>query len=93
MKNIQKIIEKKVYSEYFDKIISGEKTFEVRLANWNCTQGDILILKEINTKTKKFTGRTLQKRVGYVGKTKDFNFWKEDDIDKYGYQIISLLDY
>ena len=33
MKNIQKIIEKKVYSEYFDKIISGEKTFEVRLAN------------------------------------------------------------
>lgn len=93
MKNIQKIIEKKVYSEYFDKIISGEKTFEVRLANWNCTQGDILILKEINTKTKKSTGRTLQKRVGYVGKTKDFNFWKEDDIDKYGYQIISLLDY
>ncbi len=27
-----------------------------------------------------------------LGKTKDFSFWPEEDVEKYGYQIISLLD-
>jgi len=34
----------------------------------------------------------LKKRVGYVGKTKDWEVWPKEDIDKYGFQVISLLD-
>jgi len=87
-----KSIEKKILPEYFDKIAVGEKTFELRLADWECTPGDTLVLVEIDAQTKEPTGRTLHRKVGYVGRTKDFDFWTKEQIDQYGYQIISLLN-
>ncbi|HUA13152.1 MAG TPA: DUF3850 domain-containing protein [Candidatus Sulfotelmatobacter sp.] len=88
---MSKVIEKKILSEYFDKLASGEKTYELRLADWDCQPGDTLVLNEINSATKQPTGRTIHRKVGYVGKTKDLDFWSKEDVDKYGYQIISLL--
>ncbi|TAK94099.1 DUF3850 domain-containing protein [Patescibacteria group bacterium] len=85
-------IEKKILPEYYEKILAGEKTYELRLADWECGTGDILVLIEIDPKTKEPTGRELSRKVGFVGKTKDLDFWTSDEIDKYGYQIISLLD-
>lgn len=83
-------IEKKIWPEYFDSIVKGEKKFELRLADFECKKGDILVLKEWNPKTKKYTGRTIEKEVSYVIKTKDAKFWPERDIKKYGFQVISL---
>ena len=85
------IHEKKILPEYFDKILAGEKTYELRLADWECTKGDTLVLIEIDPDSKEPTGRTMSKKVGFVGKTKDFDFWSQTVIDKFGYQIISLL--
>ena len=82
--------EKKVWPEYFQRILNGDKTFELRLANWECNEGDILVLQEWDPKTEKFSGRTLEKEVTYVGKTKDMSFWPKKDVEKYGYQIISF---
>jgi hypothetical protein len=84
------IIEKKIWPEYFEKILSGEKTFELRLADWQCNVGDLLILKEWDPVTEQFTGRQVEKEVTYVGKTKDQKFWPKEDVEKYGFQIISL---
>lgn len=84
-------IEKKILAGFFDKVASGEKTYEVRLADWECNSGDTLVLIEIDDETKQPTGRKMSRKVGFVGKTKDFVFWPQDEIDKYGYQIISLL--
>ncbi|HLC55686.1 MAG TPA: DUF3850 domain-containing protein, partial [Candidatus Nanoarchaeia archaeon] len=39
-------IEKKVWPEFFQEILDGNKTFELRLNDFECNQGDILILKE-----------------------------------------------
>lgn len=89
---MSKTIEKKILPEYFDKIAAGEKTYELRLADWECKQGDALVLVEIDAKTKIPTGRTIRRKVGYVGKTKGLDFWTEKEINEYGYQIISLLD-
>ena len=83
-------IEKKVWPKYFQEIIEGNKNFELRLADWKCNKGDILILKEWNPETKEFTGRIIEKEVTYVGKTKDITFWSKEDIEKYGFQIISF---
>lgn len=88
---MSKIIEKNILPEYFDKIAAGEKTFELRLADWECNRGDTLVLVEINPKTKNPTGRKLHRKVGYVGKTKQFDFWTDEQIAEHGYQIISLL--
>lgn len=89
---MSKVIEKKVLAKYFDQIISGEKTYEVRLADWECKPGDTLVLTEIDNISKNPTGRLIRKKVGFVGKTKDFDFWSKEAVDKYGYQVISLLD-
>lgn len=91
-KTTVKTIEKKILPEYFDRIAAGEKTYDLRLADWKCEQGDTLILIEIDAETKKPTGRTIRRKVGYVGKTKGLDFWTDKEIAEHGYQIISLLD-
>jgi len=84
------IIEKKVWPEFFQKILEGDKTFELRLADFECKPGDILVLREWDPKTKEYTGRVIKKKATYVIKTKDVKFWSEKDIKKYGFQIIGL---
>ena len=83
-------IEKKIWPEYFQAIVDGKKTYELRLADFECSEGDTLVLKEWNPKTKLYTGRIVEKIVTYVSKTKGINFWSKEDIEKYGYQIISF---
>jgi ASC-1-like (ASCH) protein len=88
-------IEKKVWPEYFKKIMDGKKTFELRLNDFDISEGDTIILNEWDPETKEYTGRTLEKQVGYVGKWKidDMTkFWSRKDIDDKGIQVISLKD-
>jgi len=86
-------IEKKIWPEYFEKILSGEKNYELRLADFNCEPGDILVLKEFNPEKQQYTGRIIEKTITYTSKWKieDLEkFWKKEDIKKHGLQIISL---
>lgn len=83
-------IKKKTWPQYFKKILKGDKTFDLRLADFEFRKGDTLLLREFNPKTKKYTGRTLKKKVTYVMKTKDIKFFTKKDIEKYGFQIISF---
>lgn len=84
-------IEKKVWPEYFKAILSGKKSYELRLADWRCKTGDVLILKEWDPKTCKYSGRVIEKKVTYVKKIKiNKLFWSKEEIEKYGLQIISL---
>ncbi|MBU1855238.1 MAG: DUF3850 domain-containing protein [Nanoarchaeota archaeon] len=84
------IIGKKVWPEFFQKILDGDKTFELRLANFKCDSGDIMLLREWNPNIKEYTGRVLEKEVTYVIKTKDLKFWSEEEIKKHGLQVISF---
>ena len=84
-------IEKKVWPEYFQAIKDGKKNYELRLADWECKEGDTLILKEWDPKTKEYTGREVNKKVKYVAKFRIDNLsWPKEEIEKYGLQIISL---
>lgn len=83
-------IPKKVWPKYFEKLLSGEKKVELRLADFACSPGDILVLQEWDPETQQYTGRTLEKKVTYVLRTKDQSFWKKDDVEKFGFQVISL---
>ncbi len=83
-------IEKKVWPKYFQAIIDGKKKFELRLADFQCEEGDLLVLKEWDPNTKEFTGRQVEKKVTYVVKTKDQQFWSEEEVSKHGYQIIAF---
>lgn len=83
-------IQKKILSEYFKKVLSGEKKTELRLADFEINQGDTLVLVEIDDITKQETGRKLSVNVSYVMKTKECTYWSKDDIDKYGFQVIQF---
>jgi len=88
-----KKIEKKVWPEYFQQIVDDKKTFEVRLNDFEIEEGDVLVLKEWDPKTVSYTGREIEKEVGYVGKWKIEElekFWPREDIDNKGIQVISL---
>ena len=84
-------IEKKAWSELFEKVRTGEKTFDLRLDDFRCKVGDILILREWNPKEKKYTGRVLERKVTFVLKSKDvLKFWSEEEIAKNGFQVIAF---
>jgi hypothetical protein len=84
-------IEKKAWPELFEKVKSGEKTFDLRLDDFKCNIGDILILREWDPKRKMYTGRVLEKRITFVLKSKDvLKFWSEEEIAKHGFQVIAF---
>ncbi|MDE1865594.1 MAG: DUF3850 domain-containing protein [Candidatus Micrarchaeota archaeon] len=83
-------IEKKCWPEPFQKIVEGAKTYDLRLADWECNPGDVLVLREWDPKTKSYTGRSIEKIVTYVGKSKDQAHFSKEDVERYGFQIIAF---
>lgn len=58
-----KTIEKKILPQYFEEVIKGNKTFELRKDENNIQVGDRLVLREYDNG---FTGRYCEKLVTYV---------------------------
>ncbi len=86
------IIEKKTWPELFEKVLIGEKTFDVRIADFDVKEGDILVLREWDPIDKRYTGREIRKKVGFVLHTKDITFWKKEDVEEHGFHVMSLLE-
>lgn len=83
-------IEKKTWPKYFQDVLDGKKTFDVRLSDSNYETGDTLVFKEWDPERGKYTGREVEKKIGYILKTKDNDFWNKEDIEKYGYTVMGL---
>ena len=83
-------INKKVWREYFEKIISGKKKLELRLADFEINEGDTLILEEWDKDKKEYTGRKAEIIATYILKTKGLTFWPPEEVEKYGFQIIQF---
>ncbi|WKZ26560.1 MAG: NUDIX domain-containing protein [Candidatus Paceibacterota bacterium] len=83
-------IHKKVWREYFEKIISGKKKLELRLADFEINEGDTLILEEWDKDKKEYTGRKFEAVATYILKTKDQTFWSQEEVEKHGFQIIQF---
>ena len=84
------IVYKKVWPEFFEKIISGKKKFELRLADFEINEGDTLVLDEWDKDKKGHTGRKIEVTTTYILKTKNLTFWTKEEIEKYGFQIIQF---
>lgn len=89
-----RVIEKNIDPEYFQEILDGKKTYELRLNNFEISEGDTLRLIEWHRETGVLTGRIIEKKVSFVRswKFEDLEkFYTKQDIEKYGIQVISLL--
>jgi len=84
------IIYKKVRKEYFEQIISGKKKLELRLADFEVNENDILVLEEWDKDKKEYTGRKIEVVATYILKTKGLTFWTQEEVEKYGFQIIQF---
>jgi ASC-1-like (ASCH) protein len=56
----------KILPEYFEEVVKGNKTFEVRKNDRGFKVGEILILAEYCTTMQSFTGRVIEKKVTYI---------------------------
>lgn len=56
----------KIWPEYFERVLDGTKTFEVRLNDRDFRDGDTVTLKEFEPSKDKYTGREASFTIGYV---------------------------
>jgi hypothetical protein len=84
-------VEKKIWPEFFEAVLSGKKTYELRLHDFEVNEGDTLLLREWDPKTQAYTGRSLEKTVTYVGTFSiDKLYWPKGEVEEKGLQIISI---
>jgi ASC-1-like (ASCH) protein len=83
-------IEKKVLPEFFDLLRSGKKKYELRINDFECKVGDTLFLREWDAEKGIYTTRYMFKRITHILRTKELDFFRQEDIDKFGFQILSL---
>jgi hypothetical protein len=83
-------IKKKTWPELFQRILDGKKNVDLRLADFDMQEGDILILEEYDPNTKSFTGRTVKKTVKNLNRVRLTDFNSSEDIEKYGHWVIEL---
>lgn len=87
------IITKKITPEYFEQVYSGKKKFELRLADFDISEGDTIRLEEwesIDT-YRKPTGRYIEKVVTFVRKV-DIQEWfkTQPEIEQKGFYVIQF---
>jgi len=83
-------IKKKAWPELFQKILEGKKNSDIRLADFNINEGDVLILEEYDPKTKEYTGKTIKKKIKNLTKLKLTDFNSFEDIEKYGHWLMEF---
>lgn len=86
------IVNKKCWPEFFEKFCSGERTFELRLADFDLKDGDTLIFEEYDPIAGTYTGRKadfLCKKVEHSAQN-PLQFYKVEDVEKNGFWIIQL---
>lgn len=56
----------KTWCEYYQAIIDGTKTFELRFNDRGFQEGDELVLQEWCPETEDYTGRGITKEIGFM---------------------------
>jgi ASC-1-like (ASCH) protein len=56
----------KIENQYFERVLSGEKTFEIRYDDRGYQKDDDIILEEISSDKTGYSGRKIKAKVGYV---------------------------
>lgn len=86
------VIKKKTWPEIFELVLSGEKKFDFRVADFEVKKGDVLVLEEWDPSTKEYTGRSISKKVGYVGTFSLDSFGQREALEEHGLHVIQFDD-
>jgi ASC-1-like (ASCH) protein len=83
-------IEKKIHPQFFKLVKSGKKKFELRLADFKIKKGDIFVMREWDPRKKKYTGRTIKKKVNHILYFKLNQFGQEREIKRKGLYVLQF---
>jgi hypothetical protein len=56
----------KIYPQYFEEVLTGNKTFEIRRNDRNFLVGDTVVLQEFNRGVGEYTGREIEVIITYI---------------------------
>ncbi len=86
------VIRKKCWPEWFEKFCSRERTFELRLADFDLKTGDVLVFEEYDPVTKAYTGRKASFKCKKVERSAQvpLQFYEVGEVKKHGFWIIEL---
>jgi len=56
----------KTWPQYFNQVVSGDKTFELRKNDRDFKAGDIVLLQEYNADSEKYTGNEWTGIITYI---------------------------
>ncbi|MBU0612368.1 DUF3850 domain-containing protein [Patescibacteria group bacterium] len=84
------VITKKIHPEYFELVKSGKKKFELRLADFEIKEGDLLVLEEWDPVKKEYTGRKMEKYADYVLKFDLDLFGQKEEVIEKGLYVIQF---
>lgn len=85
-----KVVEKKIWPEFFRRVKARTKNVEIRLADFRIAKGDALLLREWDPKKRRYTGRTVRRRVRAVHRVDLFTFHSAALLRRYGVYAIEL---
>ncbi|MFH1359389.1 MAG: DUF3850 domain-containing protein [archaeon] len=85
-------VKKKVWPDYFQMILNGTKKVELRLADFDLKEGDILVLEEYEPETNTYTGRKIKKKAKSIIKFNPTRMHDLQEIRKHGFYVIELGD-
>jgi len=83
-------IHKKTWPESFQKVLEGKKKFDIRLADFEIKEGDVLVLEEYDPIEKEYTGRSIKKKISFIMKWAPLDVHSPEEIKKYGLWEIGL---
>lgn len=75
--------ELKTLQPYFDDVINGKKTFDVRKNDRNFKVGDELILREYDREAKSYSGKSVHMEITYI--------LDDPEYCKNGYVILGIV--
>ncbi|MBI4101395.1 MAG: DUF3850 domain-containing protein [Candidatus Nealsonbacteria bacterium] len=86
------VIKKKCWPEFFEKFVSGERTLELRLADFNLESGDTIVMEEYDPEKKQYTGRQASFLCRKVERSAQnpLQFYNVEDVKKHGFWIVEL---
>lgn len=83
-------IKKKTWPEFFKQTLEGKKKFDLRLADFDLKEGDVLVLEEYDPETKTYTGRSIKKQVKFLIKWNPAKAHPPEDIKNFGFWEIGF---
>ena len=86
------VIKKKTTPEDFKLVLSGVKKIEIRVADFELKEGDTVVLEEWDPVKKKYTGKSISRKVGYIHRFPLDKYGQRKLIEKHGLLVFSLED-